>query len=292
MEFKNTFFQPVVKPPDQELDVKTIPDEVWLKIFGFLSTGTILRKISRVCKHFWKLSQDSILISNLHLSVHDTKRSVLKKKKGREAAINKISCCKFLKKLTIDDGNFYGDDGNFYGVIMSNFKADKMELDVIMAGTFLCAAIKSCSNIRYLKLQNINYLDKVSIDQLASQVDIYEGVDVSLMNTNSKYLVAITNKFHKLEHLCIKDQLRDLSPEAVDHLITKRKNSLKSLLFYGGFTLNGSHLQKLNMLDDTLEEFAINCAYQLGKSQNSLVLDIILISSMEVFMIYKSFHRP
>ena len=167
-----------------------------------------------------------------------------------------------------------------------------MELDVIMAGTFLCAAIKSCSNIRYLKLQNINYLDKVSIDQLASQVDIYEGVDVSLMNTNSKYLVAIANKFHELENLCIKDELRDLLPEAVDHLITKRKNSLKSLLFYGGFTLNGSHLQKLNMLDDTLEEFAINCAYQLGKSQNSLVLDIILISSMEVFMIYKSFHRP
>ena len=275
MEFKNTFFQPVVKPPDQELDVKTIPDEVWLKIFGFLSTGTILRKISRVCKHFWKLSQDSSLISNFHLSVHEN--SALKKKKGREAAINKISCCKFLKKLTIDDGNFSG-------FIMSNFKADKMELDVIMAGSFLCAAIKACSNVRYLKLQNVNYLDKASIDQLASEVDIYEGVDVSLMNTNSKYLVAITNKFHKLEHLCIKDQLRDLSPEAVDHLITKRKNSLKSLLFYGGFTLNGTHLQKLNLLGDTLEEFAINCAYQLGKPQDCL------LNSGYYFNF--SFHRP
>ena len=67
----------------------------------------------------------------------------------------------------------------------------------------------------------------------------------------------------------VKNRFIFMSPEAVDHLITKRKNSLKSLSFYGGFTLNGTHLQKLGLLGDTLEEFAINCAYQLGKSQIS-----------------------
>ena len=231
--------------------MKTIPDEVWLKIFGYLSNGTILRTISGVCKHFWQLSQDSSLISKLHLSIRGT--SVLKTKRGRESACNTICRLKFLKSFIIDDVN------------PSGFVDDHEKNDVVMAGTFLCAAIKSCPHLNYLKVQNVNFLDSPSLDRLASENDIFEGVDVSLMNTNSRYLVAIANKFHELEYLCIKDQLHELSPEAIDHLIAKRKNSLKSLSLYGGFSVNGTHLQKLYLLGNTLEEFSINCAYQLGK---------------------------
>ena len=238
--------------------MKKIPDEVWLKIFGYLSNGTILRTISGVCKHFWQLSQDSSLISKLHLSVHGT--SALKTKRGKELACNMICNLKFLKSLTIDDRNSAG----FH---TSNPEAEKN--DIIMAGAFLCATLKSCPHLKYIKLQNVNFLDSLSLDILASENDIFEGVDVSLMNINSKYLVAIANKFQVLEYLSIKDQLHDLSPDAIDYLITKRKNSLKQLYFFGGFNINGNHLRNLHLLCDTLEEFAINCAYQLGKNLNS-----------------------
>ena len=42
------------------------PNEVWLKIFGYLPTNEILLQISRVCKRFYELSKDSSLITEIY----------------------------------------------------------------------------------------------------------------------------------------------------------------------------------------------------------------------------------
>ena len=46
-----------------------IPDEILHKIFGYLSTGTILKKIALVNKHFNEISQDPYIIKTLSLNV-------------------------------------------------------------------------------------------------------------------------------------------------------------------------------------------------------------------------------
>ena len=44
-----------------------LPDEIWLKIFGYLTTSDNLKQISLVSKRFNNLSKDSCLIKKAHL---------------------------------------------------------------------------------------------------------------------------------------------------------------------------------------------------------------------------------
>ena len=54
---------------EQEFSVKVtdLPDEVLLKIFGYLPTYEVLRHVALVCKHFRRLSKDSSLIQEICL---------------------------------------------------------------------------------------------------------------------------------------------------------------------------------------------------------------------------------
>ena len=44
-----------------------LPNEIWLQIFGYLSTYDILKNVSLVCRHFYHLCQDKSLIKELIL---------------------------------------------------------------------------------------------------------------------------------------------------------------------------------------------------------------------------------
>ena len=49
------------------MPLQDLPDELLLKIFGFLSTHDILQNIALVCRNFYRLSQDCCLIKELYL---------------------------------------------------------------------------------------------------------------------------------------------------------------------------------------------------------------------------------
>ena len=52
-----------------EENVKVIlPDEIWIKIIGFMKHSDVFCKFALICKHFYKLSLDPIIIKSLHLS--------------------------------------------------------------------------------------------------------------------------------------------------------------------------------------------------------------------------------
>ena len=75
--------------------LELLPDEVLLKIFSYLSTYDILRRIPLTCKRFHKLSRDFTLIKDLYLTKNYENPNYSK-------VINEtIIESKYLYKLTI-----------------------------------------------------------------------------------------------------------------------------------------------------------------------------------------------
>ena len=74
------------------MKVIELPDEVLLKIFGYMSTYKILRHIALVCKHFQRLSKDSSLIKEIYLKPHseDSSQEYIYEALGRSRCLNTL----------------------------------------------------------------------------------------------------------------------------------------------------------------------------------------------------------
>ena len=60
---------------ESRLCLTDLPDEILLKIFFYLKTSEVLNKVSLVCKHFYRLSQDPSVIKEIFLkpnTINDT----------------------------------------------------------------------------------------------------------------------------------------------------------------------------------------------------------------------------
>ena len=85
----------VIVPKKQKILAHNIdlPDEIWRKIFSYLSTNTILRNVTRVCKRFNDIAKDPTMLKavNLHgLIEYDM-----------EYVVKVLERCKSLSELSI-----------------------------------------------------------------------------------------------------------------------------------------------------------------------------------------------
>jgi len=256
---------PVV-PGGPPINASNIPNEVWSKIFEYLSTNDVLRNVSLVSKCFYELGRKAI--KTIRISLIN-----LRKKEGKNIH-NAIERFNSLQKLVIDGGNQF-----------ERMQSSQDPHDKIGAGYFVTCAINTCPGLRHLELRNIYSLsDKDVPDTVLQNLPI----ETRNMNSNSKYLVAMAYKWIHLESLCISN-LEDLSKEAVATFLKERKKSLKSLEIYGGFTLNGQFLQNLPDCQ-SLQKLDINCGYVLGilgfaaisKLHNLKVLSITFATDSDV----------
>ena len=113
-------------------NITNLPDEILLKIFGCLSTYDLLKRVSLVCKDFYRLSQDSSVIKEIVFN-SDSKKDVALK------AYDVIRQSRNLNKLIIS--------------------GDKYKKPDIRAGNFISIAIKNCPNLRHIEFQKITDLN-------------------------------------------------------------------------------------------------------------------------------------
>ena len=105
------------------------PNEVWLKILGYLSTYEILREVALVNKYFNNLTKDSFLLKKIHVRINRLNYSSAKD------AYETIQNSRNLIELVIS--HEYGEwDWNRFS-----------------PGFFICIALKSCPKLYILKLK-------------------------------------------------------------------------------------------------------------------------------------------
>ena len=123
------------------------PNEVWLKIFEYLPTYDILRKIAIVSKRFYHLSKDPNLITEIYLNI-----DILDYDKAKEA-YETIQRSKNLLEMTIFH---HSDNWDF------------------PPGLFISIMIKSCPKLCSLKF---DLKKKVLSKDSARNVLFYLGID-------------------------------------------------------------------------------------------------------------------
>ena len=82
------------------------------------------------------------------------------------------------------------------------------------------------------------------------------------IDTNSKLIKHIAKNCEKFEGLDIKEEIGDLSKDALEMLIEKRKNTLRSLKLYAGKNIKDDFLSKIPLCTK-LEQFALHNAYPI-----------------------------
>ena len=87
-----------------------LPDEILLKIFGYLSTYDILRNVAQVCKKFKKLSEDPFLIRKIELRPRFPQKNMLHPNHLTSDQIK--SCLKVLQ--TSKNLRFFSFDLDWY----------------------------------------------------------------------------------------------------------------------------------------------------------------------------------
>ena len=106
------------------------PNEVWLKIFGHLSTYEIVRKVALVNKYFNNLTKDSFLLKKIHLRIDKLNYYAAKN------AYETIQNSRNLIEL----------------VISSEYDSWDWDWYRSSPGFFICIALKSCPKLSILKL--------------------------------------------------------------------------------------------------------------------------------------------
>ena len=121
------------------------------------------------------------------------------------------------------------------------------EIELYNPGYFVGLAIKNCPNLKFLKVQNIKNLN-------------LRRFSPKEIDTNSKLIKHIAKNCEKFEGLDIKEEIGDLSKDALEMLIEKRKDTLRILKLYAGKNIKDNFLSKIPLCTK-LEQFALNCKY-------------------------------
>ena len=131
--------------------ITKLPDEVLLKIFGFLSTFDILRNVALVCKDFNRISKDSQLIKEISLTGCN---SPIRANYGELYDFIKNS--QSLRKLRISQR---ADAEKLLSTALnSSKKIENLELEgCIMSEEMMDEIIGLGQNIQYLKLAGSDY---------------------------------------------------------------------------------------------------------------------------------------
>ena len=159
------------------------PNEVWLKIFGYLPTKDILMQISRVCKHFYELSKDSSLITEIIVKFADYDQNTAKN------ACMAISRSRCLEKLSIDCRNKSGQ----------RISVNENE---ICTGFFVSIPVKNCSKLREIRFNCQNFSNDGMLPLFDLGIGKNESFEKALAaNTNYEMCQNTTYRYPKYRQI-------------------------------------------------------------------------------------------
>ena len=188
----------------QHFQLINLPNEVLLKIFGYLSTYDILCNVSPVCKSFERLSKDKYLIQILEIcdtSILDSKTSILKVLKTQSSnltklVINKIRHEKFEHFVLIQDAKQLIECA-----LQFCQKLTELEIYFYCEVEKVIKTCKDCSTIFSSFTKYGENLQKLKYNIGKHQQLKY--VDKSTSGSLSENLVSITNNCRDLKFLCL-----------------------------------------------------------------------------------------
>ena len=224
-----------------------LPNEIWLQIFGYLSTYDILQNISLVCRHFYHLCQDKSLIKEL----------ILRNNSCIDVNIPKIReiivIAKNLQKLILTY-RFEAEDFVILA-LRSNTHMKHLEIHSVKDGLSQC-----CVNDIFEKGRNLQFLE---IDLMSwNDVEITSFTNLTKLKClklnflNSVNIVSLANNCQCLETLHLKNILEDYSEDDLTYLLKINQNTLKSLYFESK-TFRDQWLSELNTKCPNLQELGL-----------------------------------
>ena len=93
-----------VESTDADEKILLLPDEILLKIFKYLSTYDILKRIAPVCKDFYRISKDSRLIRKIEL-FNDNAKHTMDEVTEPDYLFEVVERSKNLEILILRNGN-------------------------------------------------------------------------------------------------------------------------------------------------------------------------------------------
>ena len=192
-----------------------LPNEVLLKIFGYLSTFDILCNVSLVCKSFKRLSKDKYLIQILKIcdtTILTSKTSILKVLKNQSSNLTKLVINRIRHEIRdapphekIETCVLIQDAKQLIEIALQ-FCQKLIELEIYLYCEVeeVIKTCRDCSTLfssfsKYGKsLQKLKYV--IGNHQ---QLKLLKYLDKSTSGSLSENLVSITNNFSDLKFLCL-----------------------------------------------------------------------------------------
>ena len=233
-----------------------LPNEIWLQIFGYLSTYDILQNISLVCRHFYHLCQDKSLIKELIL--RNNSCIDVNIPKIHEIIVN----AKNLQKLVLTY-RFEAEDFVILA-LRSNTHLKHLEIHSVKDGLSQC-----CVNDIFEKGKNLQFLEidlmSWTFIEITSFTNLTKLKSLKLNFVNSVNLVSLAKHCQNLETLHLRNIYVDYYYEDyLTHVLKINQNTLKSL-YLEGKTFRDRWLSQIHTQCPNLQELGL-C--HIGKLQN------------------------
>ena len=220
-----------------------LPDEILMKIVGYLSTYDLLRILAPVSKKFWKMSQDPFLIKSIKLRAQLEDLTEKEEEKLLSDFSDVVRRSEKLKFLSL---NFIGwDERKIFQLFdhlpqaLEEFwlKFDGMHGRSIDFHALKC--LETRSNLKILKIDFDQYPHSINellvLPQLNSknlkELDLkfnknyheeHGGLAIFILSRILKCINSITKKFPKLEILRLSLWLRS-DPRSVELIVNNQK---------------------------------------------------------------------
>ena len=91
----------------KSMDIRELPDEILLKIFDYLPTCDVFKRVALVCKRFYRLTKEPILVKEIYLTSQNSVKmdslfEILKRPRKQKATTSIVFC--------LDDHGVHWDD--------------------------------------------------------------------------------------------------------------------------------------------------------------------------------------
>ena len=219
------------------------PDEIYLKIFSYLSTNDILENVARVCQEFYRLSKDAQLIKEIEFEDISSIMHYVKN-----------NCSNFYPNFDLNLPNVSSNLLSIKKVVIQSRGLTKLTLQ---HRSELCrefeglmsAVMKSCPKLKHLDVE-VNHCCKSLFTIIANNGKSIQNFRLNIKTPwsnepkpgfDSKNLIALANNWQNLKSIEI-NQEEEFTKESVNVLLSNRGPSLKYLRLSEN---------KINYRDDT-----------------------------------------
>ena len=223
-------------------DTKRIPDVVWQKIFGSFSLKEIKLTVSRVCKHFYDISNDCVQEININEKFFTPEDKIFTSKYHHFEMFDALSNFRFLKTIKIghDTQPKFNKDVEYF--IMHALKIcprlkyiDMSKCQPNLSIAFMNQIFKHGQNLYGLEL---NFGNSITFENVLFP---FKNGFKSLKHLGLTYLLDVYNNYDKENLLSLVNNCKDLisvefpygdvGVETICELVLLKKNKLKHFKF-------------------------------------------------------------